>query len=521
VGDLNLSDVILVDGVDLARQAPTLGGIVIRAALGKAALIVVDTRRHRVAEHADVFLQIRPGTEATLYGAMCRVILDRGLENRSFLGQRCSGLEGFIETMPHFDLLSAAEECGVSPEAIEEAALMYAGAPAASLIYSTGLEARHEETIRASVNLALLTGQIGRPGAGIYALTEHNNLQGVCDMGMLPTMLPGYRRVTDVEASARLGKLWQANLPVHVGLSAREVLGGLGDGSIRALWLGRYDPVSTAFFGEAAWALQECEFVVVQHLFMTETAAYADVILPTTAFGEETVTFTSMDRRIQVAEGVADAPGETEPAWKHIVRIARAMGADWSYDGPDTVMHEIGLAVPFYEAAGYDNLRRDYGVQWPCTRRRPMGTPRLFEDDAEDRGRFHLEPVRPPAHARASPEFPLTLVFGYSDYYWHQNVLIKHSETLKREYGILLLDYPGGFVEVNTEDARELSVRDGEKVRLCAEGGSVEIAARVTPEVRRGAVFVPYFVQSVDQTIHSRAASGAPYVPVRVERVHA
>lgn len=519
IGDLSLSDVILVDGVDLARQLPTVAGIVLRAKLDGARLIVVDSRRHRLAGHADVFLQIRPGTEATLYGAMARVILDRGLEDRSFLKSRCGGFDAFLSATEHFDLLTAAEECGVPPEALEEAATLYAEAQAASLVYSTGLEARHEETIRAAVNLALLTGQIGRPGAGVYALTEHNNLQGVCDMGMLPDMLPGYRRVTDEEASARLGSLWQAELPREVGLSAREVLGGLGNGAIRGLWLGRYDPASTAFFGDAAWALQQCEFIVVQHLFMTETAAFADVILPTTAFGEETVTFTSTDRRIQVAEKVAAAPGATEPAWRHIVRVARALGAEWEYDGPGDVMAEIGQAVPFYEAASYDNLRRDFGVQWPCTWQRPVGTPRLFADGSGEQHPFRLQPVRPPVAAPRSAEFPLTLVFGYSNYYWHKNVLIQHSETLKREYRILLLDYPEGFVEVNTEDARELSVRDGETIRVCSAGGCVEIAARVTDEVRRGAVFAPFFVKIVDQAIRGHAANGSPYVPVRIERI--
>jgi len=517
VGDLALSDLILVDGVDLARQTPTVGGVVMRAKLAGARLIVVDPRRHRLAEHADIHLRVRPGTETVLYGAMAKVIVDRGLTASGFVKAHCDGVHACLEAIARYDLLSAAEACDVAAADIETAAVAFAEASAASLVYSTGVEARQSDTISAAVNLALLTGQIGRPGAGIYALTEQNNLQGVCDMGMLPDRLPGHQRVTDPDAASRLARIWGWGPPVRAGLSAREVLGGLGNGAIRALWLCRYDPASTAFFGDAAWALEQCELVVVQHLFMTETAKYADVVLPTTAFGEETVTFTSTDRRIQVAEKVIDGPGETEPAWRHIVRVAQAMGANWSNETPESVMDEIGRAVPFYEAASYDNLRRDYGVPWPCTRQRPVGTPRLFDDES-DQGKFRLLPVARPALRPHADQFPITLVFGNSHYYWHQNVLIRHSETLKREHRILLLDYPEGFVEINEEDARRLSVRDGETIRLCARAGCVNVAARVTSEVRPGAAYVPFFVKSVQQEIHGNHEMASPYVDVRIEK---
>lgn len=518
IGDLERSNVILVDGVDLGRQTPTVGGIVLRSKLRGAKLIVVDARRHRIAENADIFLQVRPGTEAMLYGALARVIVDRGWENRPFLRNFCENVRPFYEALQRYDLLDASEECGVPAAAIEEAAECFARASAASLLYSTGLEARHVESIRAAVNLTLLTGQIGRPGAGVYALTEHNNLQGVCDMGVLPDMFPGYRPVGDPEAARTLGDLWDAEVPTRAGVSAGDILCGLGNGTIRGMWLDRYDPASTALFGDAIWALQQCEFIVVQHLFMTETARYADVILPSAAFGEETVSFTSTDRRIQLAEKVTEAPGETEPAWRHLVRAARAFGADWGYESSAEIMEEIGRAVPFYEAADYDNLRRDYGVPWPCTRRHPLGTLRLCQAGDEERPRFRLRPVGVPEHMPRSREYPFTLMFGDSHYYWHRNVLIQHSETLKREHRILLLDYPEGFVEVNTDDARELSIRDGERIRVISADGSVEVAARVTAEVRRGAVFVPYFVGNVDQAMRG-ARNHTPYVPVRLERI--
>ena len=518
VGELSQSEVIFVDGVDLASQLPTIGGVVIRAKLHGAKLVVIDTRRHRIAEHANFFLQLKPGTEAMLYGAMAKVILDRGLMNLPFIMAHCRGYEAFLQNVRDYDLLAAAEGCGVRAELIEAAALAYAQARSAAILYSTGIEARDVETVEAIVNLALLTGQIGKEGAGIFALTEHNNLQGVCDMGMLPNRLPGYRLVTNDAARAEVEAVWKTKLPDVAGLTTRHLLAEQGHADLRAAWLCRYDPVRTAFLGDAAAMLQQCELVVVQHLFWTDTARFAHVVLPTTAFGEERVTFTSTERRIQLAEQVIDPLPGTIPAWQQLALVARGLGADWRYGSAADVMDEIGTVVPFYSGASYDNLAHEYGRQWPCTKDHPLGTRFLYSEGIPERA-FTFRPAagRPQAPA-ARWDYPLTLVFGHSMYYWHQNVMIQHSETLKREYRILLLDYPEGFVEISSDDAKRLGVRDGEKIRLHTICGSAVTAARVTPEMRSGTVFVPYFVRQVQQQIRGSMDNGVQSVPVRVEK---
>jgi formate dehydrogenase (coenzyme F420) alpha subunit len=517
VSELAHSEVIVVDGVDLARQLPTIGGAVLRAKLAGAKLVVIDSRRHRVAESADFFLQLKPGTEPVLYGAMAKVIVDRGLMNLPFIKAHCRGYEEFLARVRDYDLLTAAESCGVAAELIEAAALAYARARSAALLYSTGIEARDAAPVEAIVNLALLTGQLGKEGAGIFALTEHNNLQGVCDMGVLPDRLPGYRKVADDAARAEVEEAWGVKLPAKPGLASRSLLADRGRGQVRAVWLCRYDPVSTAFFGDAANVLQQCELVVAQHLFLTESARYAHVVLPTTAFGEERVTFTNTERRIQLAEQVIEPLPGTSPAWQQLTQVARGLGADWRYDSAADVMEEIGMVVPFYSGADYPNLAAEYGRQWPCTKDRPLGTRSLFAE-ALPAGGFKFVPISRHTQAAAPGEYPLTLVFGHSLYYWNQNVLIQHSETLKREYRMLLLDYPEGFVELNPDDAKQLGIRDGEKIRLQAAGGSAVTAARVTPEVRGGAVFVPYFVRQVQQQIRGSTENGVQLIPVRVAK---
>jgi predicted molibdopterin-dependent oxidoreductase YjgC len=312
-------------------------------------------------------------------------------------------------------------------------------------------------------------------------------------------------------------KAWGVQLPAKPGLASRSLLADRGKGQVRALWLCRYDPVSTGFFGDAANVLQQCDLVVAQHLFLTESARYAHVVLPTTAFGEERVTFTNTERRIQLAEQVIEPLPGTSPAWQQLTQVARALGADWNYDSASDIMDEIGTVVPFYSGANYPNLAAEYGRQWPCTKDRPLGTRSLFAEGLPAGG-FKFSPITRQIQAAAPGDYPLTLVFGHSLYYWNQNVLIQHSETLKREYRMLLLDYPEGFVELNPDDAKQLGIRDGEKIRLQAAGGSAVTAARVTPEVRGGAVFVPYFVRQVQQQIRGSMENGVQLIPVRVAK---
>jgi predicted molibdopterin-dependent oxidoreductase YjgC len=518
VADLGESDVIVVDGVDLGRRLPTIGGAVIRAKLRGARLVVIGTRRHRVAESADLFLQIRPGTEVLLYGAMAKVILDRGLVNLAFIKARCRNYEDFLRQVREYDLLQAAEVCGVSAEMIERAAVTYASARAACVLYSTSMEARSRETIRAVVDLVLLTGNLGRPGAGILALNEQNNLQGVCDMGMLPDRLPGYQPVTNGAARAQLEALWKTTLPAAPGLSAGSLLADGHNGTVKALWMCHYDPASAAGVEEARGLFEDFKLVVSQQLFITDAARYADVVLPTTAYGEEQVSFTSTERRIQLAQKVVEPAPGLMPVWQQLTRVARLLGTNWSYGSAADVMDEIGLAVPFYSGASYENLAREYGRQWPCTKDQPLGTRYLFGSNG---AKFNFVPVAKPPKVPSAPEYPFQLFFGSSLYYWTQDVLVRHSETLKREYRILWLDYPDGFVEINSEDAKGLGVRDGQKITLRTTAGSAEATARVTSEVRSGTVFVPYFLREVEKKILTGIGDRSQLVPVRVERVAA
>jgi formate dehydrogenase (coenzyme F420) alpha subunit len=520
IAELMESDVIIVSQIDLGRQLPTIGGWVIRAKLAGAKLICIGPRRHPVAEHADYLLQTIPGTEAFLYGALAKVIVDRGLMNLEFIRQRCNAFELFLKNIESFDVLQAASICGLSPDVIEQAAITYAKASKAMILYSTGAEASGRDQIHSMVNLTLLTGNIGKPGAGIMPLAEHNNLQGGCDVGMFPSSLPGYVPVRNLKGRKHFEEIWMRPLPDRWGMDSSTMLGARGN--LKAMWLDRHNPVVSTAYSDASAALKKMEFVVLQNLFMTPTAQYAHVILPTVAYGEETVTFTSSERRIQLAQKAVEPSSGLTSAWCQVVEVAKRLGVKWDYKNSSDVMKEIGLVVPFYEGASYENLARHYGRQWPCTHDRPLGTS-YFVADQNGKRPFSFIPIRqsPPA-SRSTTAFPFVLVFGRSLYYWHQNTMVQHSETLKREYGILLLDYPNGFVEMNPEDAKALNIRDGMKIRLISDIGSAATYARVTNEIREGTIFVPYYMEDIARQILGPARTeyraGSRTVYIKVEK---
>jgi formate dehydrogenase (coenzyme F420) alpha subunit len=519
--DIFKSKVIIINGIDLGQQLPTAGGAVIRAHLNGAKLIVVGSRHHRVAEQADIFMHIKPGTEAFLYAAMSKIIVDRGLMDLDFIRGRCEGYQKFLKNIENFDLLLAAKRCDVPPALIEQAALEFARLRPGMLLYSTGSESCGTEGLYAMVNLMLLTGNLGKPGAGIMPMAEHNNVQGGCDMGMLPQYLPGYTPVDDQDDRARFEKKWGGPLPERTGLDTAAMLSE--SGPLKAVWLDRHNPVVSATYCNAGAALENMEFVILQNLFMTRTAEYADVILPTVAFGEETVTFTSTERRIQLAVKAVEPPPGLVSAWQQVAEVARRYGTKWAYKSSADVLSEASSLVHEYSAASYENLARDYGRQWPCTQDKPLGTSCLFaagEQSAQSAPQFkfvELEPTEPEVQGIA--DHPFVLAFGHSLYYWHQNSLVQHSETLKREYGILLLDYPDGFVEINPRDASALDVRDGKKIRLVSLHGETTATARVTTEVRQGIVYIPYFLKDVAHKLRGGwgVAENKP-VHVRIEK---
>ena len=505
------SDAIVVDGVDLGMQLPTIGGIVIRAKLDGPS-IVIDPRRHCWPSMRTIFTGASGDGGVGLRGDGQGDCRPRPM-NQSFVKTHCRDYDAFVAAVGRLDLLGAAEASGVAPELIEGAALAYGRARAAAWLYSTGVEARNEDSIRSAVNLVLLTGNVGRPGAGVYALTEHNNLQGVRHGGLAP-MAAGLP-MWPTPGAADVRQAWDTPPPPSPVWGARHVENGRARRSRRLATV--CDPVTSAAQNNVADVLRE--WSGGRSISSGCGGGAGHVVLPVVAYGEEEVSFTSTDRRIRRSPGAALSDAHAGLA---AVDVPGAeFGRRWAY-GRARASWTISRVVPDYSGVSHENLGRDYGRQWSY---RTVRSVRLIFFDTGIPGRcFRVRAVAPPAEVALQPAgYPFALIFGHSLYYWHQNVLVKHSETLRRELRVLLLDYPEGFVEISDEDAAALKIRDGGRIRLVAEKGTALTTARVAREVRSGTIYVPFFVREVARDLTGRARSGLgdldEPVFVRLERV--
>lgn len=494
IEDIMKAEVILIDEIDLAKQLPTIGGWILHAKDHGIKIISVNPRLDVISKQADIHLNLRPGTELWLYGAIGKFLIEKNFVNHEFLTQYCDNVEVAIKAFLEFDISKASKVCDIPSERIEEAATILGKANRIIVMYSTGLEVREPNGLRALLNLVLLRGGVGRSGAGILALTEHCNLQGTCDVGALPRFFPGYRSVKDLEARKEFERIWKIRLSPDFGISAQECFQEGEKTPIKAVWLLRYDPMIASTLLKVEEALAEMELVIVQDLFPTRLLDYATVVIPTPAFGEEEGTFTNTERRVQKLSKAKEPPFEIIPAWKVLTKLADLWGHSWRYEKAADVFDEIKRVVPFYAGIDYYNLSTPYGVRWY------HGIENFQEPQAcvDFNKKLRMSRISVPfIEVDAGQDYPFALVFGRHIYYWNLDPYVQNSETLKREYRVLLLDYPDGFVELHPKDALQIGVKDGQRVKIISPMRDVETVVRITEEVRPGTIYVPFYVREV------------------------
>ncbi|BDG59237.1 formate dehydrogenase subunit alpha [Caldinitratiruptor microaerophilus] len=481
------ADVILVTGSNTSENHPIVA-LEMKAAVARGArLILIDPREIELARFATVWLRQRPGTDVAVLSGLAHVIIRDGLWNREFVERFTEGFEELAAAVAHYTPQVVEALSGVPARDVEEAARLYATSPAAAIFWGMGISQHTTGTDNALalVNLALLCGQLGRPGTGLNPLRGQNNVQGAGDMGALPHVLPGYVPVTDAEGRRRFEALWGVRLPEAPGLTATEVTEAACDGRVRALYVMGENPALTdANLNHVRHCLEQLEFLVVQDIFLTETAAMADVVLPAWSWAEKDGTFTSTERRVQRVRRFLDPPGEARADWDILSDLARRLGSDWRYDSAEAIFEEIRRAVPAYAGITYARIE-ERGLQWPCPAEDHPGTPYLFAGGLpRGRGRFHpvgyLDPAELP-----DDEFPLILITGRVLYHWHGGVISRRSAGLNEIY-------PEALVELHPDDAARLGVHDGQMVRVRSRRGEVTAAARVTERSRPGSVFLTF-----------------------------
>ena len=489
IADLDEAEVIFVIGSNTTECHPIIGAAVKRAvSRGSASLIVADPRRIELAEFASVHLRQRPGTDVALLNALMHVILEEGLEDETFIAERTEGFEALRAAVEPYTPALAEKVTGVAAGDIVRAARLYGGASRASIIYSMGITQHITGTdnVLSLANLAMLTGNLGRPGTGVNPLRGQNNVQGACDLGALPNVFPGYQRVDDDAVRAKFEAAWGVSLPERPGLTVVEMMNAAAEGRLKALYvMGENPMLSDPDVNHVERALKTLDFLVVQDIFLSETAQLAEVVLPAAGFAEKEGTFTNTERRVQRVRKAVEPPGEARPDGVILCDLASRMGYPMSYPDPAAIQEEIASLTPIYAGITYDRLEQAEGLQWPCPSRDHPGTPVLHAQRfSRGLGKFHAVEFIPPREL-PDEEYPFILSTGRILQHFHTGTMSRRSEVLDSLV-------PVGTVEIHPEDARRLGVAEGEPVRVSSRRGRIEIAAHVTERVVPGTVFLAF-----------------------------
>ncbi|MFH1491505.1 MAG: formate dehydrogenase subunit alpha, partial [Pseudomonadota bacterium] len=489
ISDIDHADVIFVIGSNTTECHPIIGRRIKRAVRNNdAKLIVADPRTVELSEMADVHLVQLPGTDVALLNGIMRQIVDEGLHDAAFIADRCEDFAPVLASLERYELKTVEEITGVSGENIREAALLFGKAKRAMILYGMGITQHTTGTdnVKAIANLLMLTGNIGRPGTGFAPLRGQNNVQGACDMGALPAFYPGYQHVGNPDVREKFEKAWGKTLRDKPGLTVTEMIQAAYNGSLKALYvMGENPMLSEPDLNHATEALARLDLLVVQDIFLTETAQLADVVLPATSFAEKDGTFTSTERRVQLVRRAIDPPGEARTDWKIICDIAHRMGYAMSYESGQEIMDEISMLTPIYEGISHVRLTGREGLQWPCPDRNHPGTPILHAGQfTRGRGKFHVVQDRPPAEL-PTVAYPLLLTTGRILEHFHTGSMSHRSRVLET----LAAD---SRVEINPEDAHRLGIEEGDMISLSSRRGEVQTRVKKTKRVRPGQAFMAF-----------------------------
>jgi len=495
-------------GSNTTEQHPVIG-MRLRQAIKQrgAKLIVADPRRIEITklatpEYGGLHLRHRAGTDIALLNGIMHIILEKGWEDKAFIAERCEGFDEFRETVSQYPPEKVSEITGVPVEQIYQAAEILASSKPMAVIWAMGIT-QHIVGVRNVMDLAnlqMLLGNMGKPGGGVNPLRGQNNVQGACDMGGLPDVYTAYQSVTKEEVHDKFEKAWGATSSTKVGLTVTEMIPGILDGKVHALYILAEDPImSDPDTKHIRKCLDAADFIVLQEIFPTETSHYADVLLPGVTFAEKTGTFTNTERRAQMVNQAITPIGEARQDWEIISEISRRIGlpsavfgpwSAWDYTSPADIMKEINALTPSYAGITHERLMKGETLQWPCASTEHPGTPILhIKQFTRGLGKFMPIDHVPPAE-RPDDEYPMLLSTGRVLYHWHG------GEMTRRAQGLLEI-YPQALVELNPQDAARLgipSMSSGEKgrIKVTSRRGSIESEAWVTDRVPPGMVYANF-----------------------------
>jgi formate dehydrogenase major subunit len=490
VMDVLQAEVVLLIGANPVVNHPVAATWMKNAVKRGTKLILADPRRSELARHATHYLQFKPDTDVALLNAMLHTIVAEGLTDAKFVNDRTSGFEEIRKNVEGYSPEAMAPICGIPADTIRTCARLYATSRGSMILWGMGISQHVHGTdnARCLIALALVTGQIGRPGTGLHPLRGQNNVQGASDVGLIPMMFPDYKSVEAADARSRFEALWHKTLDPKSGLTVVEIMNAVHAGEIRGMYImGENPAMSDPDVRHAREALAELEMLVVQDIFLTETGYLADVILPASAFPEKTGTFTNTDRSVQLGRQALDPPGDARQDLWIIVEMAKRVGLDWKYAHPRDVFEEMRKAMPSIAGISWERLERESGVTYPCKGDDDPGQRVVFTQQfptASGKGRFVPASIIPAAE-RPDDAYPFVLITGRQLEHWHTGSMTRRTEVLDAIE-------PTPVASMHSDDLAELGVAAGGAITVASRRGSITLVARADNGTPHGAVFIPF-----------------------------
>jgi formate dehydrogenase major subunit len=491
VMDVTRAEVVIVIGANPTVNHPVAATWMKNAARTGVKLIVMDPRRSDLSRHAHRFLQFKPDTDVALLNAMMHVIVNEGLVHRDFIDSRTIGYDELAANVADYSPEAMAPICGIDAETIRYVARLYATSKGSMILWGMGISQHVHGTdnARCLIALALMTGQIGRPGTGLHPLRGQNNVQGASDAGLIPMMYPDYQRVDNHAAQARFEAAWGRKLDDKPGLTVVEIMDSILAGGVKGMYImGENPAMSDPDANHAREALAALEHLVVQDIFLTETAYLADVILPASSFAEKTGSFTNTDRLVQLGRQAIDPPGDARQDLWIIQQMAQRLGLPWHYAGVGEVFDEMRRLMPSIAGITWERLQQDGAVTYPCLHEGDPGEPVVFGDHfpLNDTGRARFVPADIiPANERPDAEYPMVLITGRQLEHWH-------TGSMTRRAGVLDAIEPDPVALVHPLDLDALHAKPGDIITIESRRGKVVLYARADESSPRGAIFVPF-----------------------------
>ena len=498
------ANLFFIIGSNTSEQHPVFGTLLRRAVRNRGAkLIVADPRRIDMVDFASLHIRQKPGTDIALLNGLMYILLEKGLEDKAFIEERCESFEEFKQTVKNYPPDKVSEITGVPVEQLYQASEMMGTLKPMAVMWAMGIT-QHIVGVRNVMDLAnlqMLLGNMGKPGGGVNPLRGQNNVQGACDMGGLPNVYPAYQPVTNEEVQKKFEAAWGATSNLKVGLTVTEMMPGIPEGKVHALYILGEDPVtSDADSSHVRHCLGELDFLILQDIFPTETSEFADVLLPGVSFAKKNGTFTNTERRVQMVRQAIPAQGEAKQDWQITVEIAKrileanlisrkinvdAPWASWNYSASTDIMTEINALAPSYAGVTHSRLEKGEQLHWPVPNIEHAGTP-ILHTKGFSRGKGKFIPVDfvPPPEL-PDDEYPMILSTGRVLYHWHGGEMTRRAKGLMEVYN-------NALVEVNPDDAVKLDLNGKQRVRISSRRGSIEAEAWVTDRVPPGMVYANF-----------------------------